>query len=211
MRYLNIAIILLTLFGCGKADATNLYLSKLELTTWQTMRDSDVVKQNNDKSCGSASLATILTGFYNYPVTEQDILVSLENDGMASFSDLALVAQDYGFKGVGIALDYEKLMKLKIPVIVYLKYQGLDHFSVLRGISANRVWLGDPSWGNKIFSKSQFIQMWHTRIDKQYKGKALLILPKQKNKVGVNTTFFHSPRSLSFVYKSLPHSKLSSY
>ncbi len=34
-----------------------------------------------------------------------------------------------------------------------------------RGMSEKSVWLGDPSWGNRIISLPQFLAMWETRED----------------------------------------------
>jgi hypothetical protein len=44
------------------------------IKSWKDLRDADIVMQKLDFSCGAASLATILKGFYDYDVTEQDIL-----------------------------------------------------------------------------------------------------------------------------------------
>lgn len=38
-------------------------------TTWKDLQRKNVIKQDIDYSCGSASLATILTYFYNQPTT----------------------------------------------------------------------------------------------------------------------------------------------
>ena len=42
--------------------------------TWQAIQKKNVVKQNVDYSCGSASLATILTYFYDQPTTEAQVI-----------------------------------------------------------------------------------------------------------------------------------------
>ena len=104
--------------------------------TWQAIQKKNVVKQNVDYSCGSASLATILTYFYDQPTTEAQVIKDLElNKQMASFQDLANVSQKYGFIGRGIATNYDSLKEIKIPAIVYLNHNRTDHFSVLRAIT----------------------------------------------------------------------------
>jgi peptidase C39, bacteriocin processing len=45
-----------------------------------------------------------------------------------------------------------------MPVVVYIKVRKDDHFSVLRGISGNTVWLADPSLGNRTYSRAQFLE-----------------------------------------------------
>ena len=169
----------------ARADATlstPTLQGSVAVQSWKDRRDAQIVKQDLDYSCGAASLATILNGFYGKAVTEEEILKAMnKEDGMASFADMAAVlprlVTSGSFKGPGLALSFAQLQKIKIPAIVYLRYRGNDHFSVLRGISEDTVWLGDPSWGNRRLSTHQFLQMWETRDDLDYKGKVLLVLP----------------------------------
>jgi predicted double-glycine peptidase len=128
--------------------------------SWKEQRDAHVVKQDRDYSCGAASLATLLNEYYGLSLTEEQILKDMNKpDMMANFEDMARVVGGYGFKSGGVALSYEQLSKLTVPVVVYLQHRGEDHFSVLRGISATQVQLADPSWGNRIYSKAQFLAM----------------------------------------------------
>ena len=190
----------------ARADATlttPTLQGSVAVQSWKDRRDAQIVKQDLDYSCGAASLATILNGFYGEAVTEEQILKAMnKEDGMASFSDMAAVLPHLStseglqgsFKGVGLALSFAQLQKLKVPAIVYLRYRGDDHFSVLRGISENTVWLGDPSWGNRRLSLHQFLEMWETRDDPGYKGKVLLILPSSASVApGIHAAFFHPP------------------
>lgn len=166
----------------------------LPVKTWKDLRDDSVVKQDLDYSCGAASVATIMNGFYDIKVTEADLLEAMENDGAASFQDLAEVVGSYGLKGVGVALSFDQLRQLKVPAIAYLKYRDDDHFSVIRGIdTSSRVSLGDPSWGNRRFTKHQFLNMWETREDEVLKGKVLLILPDGIDVASINHSFFGVP------------------
>ena len=168
--------------------------------TWQAIQKKNVVKQNVDYSCGSASLATILTYFYNQPTTESQVIKDLAlNKQMASFQDLANVSQKYGFIGKGIATNYDSLKKIKIPAIVYLNHNRTDHFSVLRAIDDTHVYLADPSWGNRTLTRKQFEKIWNTRNDAQYQGKVLLILPtdnKQKQLASTTFTAIHDTQKL---------------
>lgn len=184
-RCLAILGLIVALTGGFAASATaQAVLTSPQLATvvavksWKALRDERVVKQDLDYSCGAASLATILEAFYGKAITEEQILKDMAtDDAAASFDDMAKVLAKYGFKGVGVALGFEQLQQLRIPAVVYLRYRGDDHFSVLRGVSQHAVRLADPSWGNRHFSKAQFLQMWHTRDDPTLKGKVLLVLP----------------------------------
>lgn len=169
-------------------------------TTWWDTKRASVIKQDIDYSCGSASLATILTYFYNQPTTEAQIVKDLALDKqMASFQDLANVVEKYGFTGKGIATNYDSLKKIKIPAIVYLNHNRTDHFSVLRAIDDTHVYLADPSWGNRTLTRKQFEKIWNTRNDAQYQGKVLLILPtdnKQKQLASTTFTAIHDTQNL---------------
>lgn len=155
------------------------------------MRDEKIVKQALDFSCGSASLATLLNGQYGESLSEKDFLNAFgQGEKKASFSDMARVLPTFGYKAQGFASDWSQLSQLRIPVVVYLKYRGQDHFSVIRGIDSTSVWLADSSFGNRIFSRREFLEMWYTRetlrdneSEGSPQGKFLLILPLQKREI----------------------------
>ncbi|AYR25665.1 C39 family peptidase [Herbaspirillum rubrisubalbicans] len=165
----------------------------IAIRSWKSLRDVDVVKQDFDYSCSAASLATLLNGFYGQSLTEESLLKAMDKgDLKASFEDMQKILPRFGFKAQGFAASYEQLVKLKAPVVVYLKHRKDDHFSVLRGINENMVWLADPSLGNRTYSKAQFLEMWQTRNDKEREelsGKILAILPLN-SKVSSNSNFF---------------------
>lgn len=173
-------------------ETTTKSITDIPITTWKEMRDAQVVKQDLDYSCGASSLSTILTHFYQQPVTEEQILTDMNlTSMMASFQDLAVVSQKYGFTAKGIATNYDTLKKLKIPAIVYLNHKRSDHFSVIKSINDTHIVLADSGWGNRTLTRSQFEAMWHTRSNDNLKGSLLLILP--------TTTDQKSNTSLAFM------------
>ena len=174
---------------------------QVRVRSWKTIRDAGVVKQDLDYSCGAASAATLLNGFYGQRVSEKRFLKAMGmEDGMASFQDMARAMPKFGFKAKGFAASWEQLVKLKIPVIVYVKYRKDDHFSVLRGINGDTVWLADPSFGNRTFSKAQFLDMWQTRSDRkspELAGKFLAVLPAAADIERLDSYFSKTPRRQS--------------
>lgn len=177
------------------AYVSNIHVrGSISITSWKSLRDEGIVKQDLDYSCGAASLATIINGYYGQAVTEEEILKLMNKEDMrASFEDMAAALSELGFRGVGYAASFEQLKKLKIPVIVYTKHRKNDHFSVLRGVDNNTVLLADPSLGNRTYSKFQFLEMWETRGESSLKGKILAILPKDKNIDTQNDFFTNKP------------------
>lgn len=203
MRKILFSIIGLSLF-IGFTYANNnlttneLYLKSLSTNmTFKDRRDYQITKQDLDYSCGASSLSTILTYFYNTPTTESTILNDMNLDkAMSSFLDLAKVSEEYGFVGRGMMMDYDNLVKIKIPVIVYLNLKRNDHFSVVRAINDKHVYLADSSMGNRLLTRKQFEKMWFDNninnngknISKN-KGKVLLILPNDSKNITVNKNF----------------------
>jgi predicted double-glycine peptidase len=92
-----------------------------------------------------------------------------------------LTRTQLGYKGLGYASTFEQLSNLKIPVIVYVKHRKTDHFSVLRGVDEESVWLSDPAIGHVTYSKEQFMRIWTTR-DGRLAGKFFVVVPEDEAK-----------------------------
>jgi len=139
--------------------------------TMKYLRDTNVIKQAYDYSCGAAALATILRYGLNDNVTERQVLEQLfsllprdelQSTVMQGFSLLHLqrVAQARGYRAEGFRLEPQFLSGLSGPVIVYIQPRGYKHFAVLRGIKDDRVFLADPSLGNIRMPMYQFLESW---------------------------------------------------
>ena len=181
---------------------------KTTVKSWKTQRDFGIVKQDLDFSCGAASLATLLNGFYGLELTEEEILDKMDKTReRASFDDMRRVLPQYGFEAKGYALSYEKLAQLKMPVVVYLKYRKDNHFSVLRGINGNTVLLADPSLGQVSLSRAQFEKAWNTR-NSTLSGKILAVVP-QNGKTGNSVFFVKNPqRQTAFAVRQLKTARI---
>lgn len=151
-------------------------LGPLPITSWKARRDQAIVKQGFDYSCGAATLATILH-LYGNQATELQLLQAMNiQDWMTSFEEMAGVLPSLGFKAQGLAVSFEQLAQLQVPVIAYLRLEGKTHFTILLGASEDFVWLGDPSWGNRLLSKPHFLKLWQTPSSPTG-GKILVVLP----------------------------------
>jgi predicted double-glycine peptidase len=144
---------------------------EFRVTSMRAQRDAGVVKQRYDYSCGSASLATLLTYGLNDPVDESallrevfeplspDELGTLQKKGLSLF-DLQQLAQKRGHKAQGFRVHQSQLSKLSRPVIVFIKPHGYEHFAVFKGLRGDRVHLADPSLGNVRMPLYRFLDMW---------------------------------------------------
>lgn len=211
-------VLLLNVTSIARATTVVLIPQTLHINipvkSWKTLRDVRLVKQDFDYSCSAASLATLLNEFYAQSVTEEILLKAMDKgDLRASFEDMQKALPKFGFKAQGFAASYEQLMRLKAPVVVYLKHRKDDHFSVLRGIDENTVWLADPSLGNRTYSKAQFLEMWQTRSDKdnaELSGKFLAVLPNKEG-ITIGNDFFtktphrqSAPATQQLRFRSIP-------
>jgi predicted double-glycine peptidase len=138
------------------------------------LRQKNVVIQQRDYSCGTASLATLLNYYLDTPVKEVDIIKTLlelnkkrgtleqviQRKGF-SMLDLKLYAENKGFKAVGFRLDFDELANLGFPALVPIIPDGFKHFVVFKGSDEKRVFLADPSFGNLIESIDQFKADWY--------------------------------------------------
>ena len=185
----------------------------VQVQSWKARRDARIVKQDLDYSCGAASLATLLNSFYGQSVTEDVLLKAMDKrNGRASFEDMAQVLPQFGFRAQGFAASWEQLMRLKMPIILYVKHRKDDHFTVLRGISSDTVWLADPSLGNRTYSRAQFLAMWLTREDRNdgLAGKFLAVLPTAVESVSSEDFFTKTPyrqsanAALQLAFRGLP-------
>jgi hypothetical protein len=145
------------------------------------MRDAGVVRQGFDYSCGSAALATLLSG--EGPVSETEILreafSGLSDDESRhtmeaglSLLDLKRVAEHRGYRAEGYRIDVNFLPKLRRPVLVFIEPRGYAHFAVLRGIRGDRVFLADPARGNVRDPIWKFLDMW---LDEQGRGVIFVV------------------------------------
>lgn len=175
----------------SSAHAEGLYSPQFPKASWTELRDRGVIKQTLDASCGAASLASLLTYYYQVPVQEIHIiaLLDIKNANTYSFKDLAGVTEKIGFKSVFLEMDIEALRAVQIPMIVHLNTIDGVHFSVVRPISDEFVMLMDPAWGNTRLTISQFEAIWYSAGNK---GNAMAVLPHEGSVVSGDPEFYNS-------------------
>lgn len=144
---------------------------KKPVKTWKDLVEKNIVMQALDYSCGAASLATLMRYYFQETIDEKVVLTTLtkilgadtvKNKRKAGFSllDLKKAAEHLGYQAMGIKLQISALSKLRGPVLVHLKIPKGEHFVILRGIKADRVFLADPARGNLRMPITKFAQEW---------------------------------------------------
>lgn len=141
-----------------------------------------VIGQTADFTCGAASVATILTFYWNRPTSEIEVLKiirsrytdeqwkSREGNGV-SFDDLIFAAGKLRFEAAGAELSIDDLPKLAAPVILHLDKGKFQHFSVLRKAASDVFYMADSIVGQIVLTQ--------TDLRSQYTGKALAIAKKK--------------------------------
>jgi predicted double-glycine peptidase len=144
----------------------------LRLDSMKEVRFGTVVRQEQDWSCGSAALATLLTYHYNHPMAEAEALQAMFERGNQakirtegfSLLDMKLFLESLGYQSNGFQTTLDRLAKVNVPAIVLVNDNGYKHFVVVKGLRHGNVLLGDPAKGNRVMSRSAFEAMWESRI-----------------------------------------------
>ncbi|HUY68260.1 MAG TPA: C39 family peptidase [Alphaproteobacteria bacterium] len=132
------------------------------------LRDSRIVHQKYDFSCGSAAIATLLTYSYDEPTTERQAFKAMYAAGdrktirKVGFSllDMQKYLRKVGIRADGYKVSLERLRSLHLPAITLISPHGYNHFVVLRGWEGNSIILADPSRGLRRIPVEDFAAMW---------------------------------------------------
>lgn len=164
--------LLLTLALQSQGFAQTRNANQVICRSWVGMKQEHIVMQSFDYSCGAATMATLLTYYWNDPTGEQDILIDLGNlltheqlmerqeNGLA-LTDLKHIAINRGYRAeIGKLDSVHNLYELKVPVIVAISPNNYNHFVVLRRVAGNKVFLADPIRGNISYTVSEFSKIW---------------------------------------------------
>lgn len=151
--------------------------------TWDEERWGEIETQELDNSCALASLLTIMRHHFGdqrfderallakyVEQASEEALARAMREGV-SLLELETLAKYVGYKTVRKMFTLEELERVVtiVPVLVYLEIGALRHFAVVRGMSADVVWLADPARGNVYHSRKRFLAEW--RIPEVFRGQ----------------------------------------
>ncbi|OBT16010.1 bacteriocin resistance protein [Vibrio sp. UCD-FRSSP16_10] len=159
----------------------------------------DVYLQQYDFSCGSAALASLLHFHYQRPLKEQQIFDVMYEQGdkeiinKSGFSllDMKNYLGSIGLNADGFRIDLKTIRELGVPGITLINFDGYMHFVVIKGITDNKVILGDPSRGTLVISIEDFAPY--------YQGLVLLV----RNEANIGREGFIQDENYS-LYQSSP-------
>ena len=141
----------------------------VEVRSWRDIPFRSVVRQQYDYSCGSAALATLLAYHYGVRVRETEVFQAMWTVGdqnriqQVGFSmlDMKRYLEQRGFQADGLRLSLDRLANLNQPAIALVTHGSYRHFVVVKGVHADRVLVGDPTFGIQTYSRAEFEAMWN--------------------------------------------------
>jgi predicted double-glycine peptidase len=164
----------------------------------QERKESRVVRQDYDFSCGSAAVATLLTYSYDMPTTEREAFDTMYKVGDQehikqygfSLLDMQKYLEQRGLHAVGYKLTLEKLRKLQLPAIALINPNGYNHFVVVRGWKNNEAVVADPRLGLRRIPADDFKAMWN----------GIVFVLKDNEKIGQLN--YNDPQDLKLIPRS---------
>jgi predicted double-glycine peptidase len=135
-------------------------------------RFKTIYKQQFDFSCGSATLASLLSFHYNDNVSEYTVFSDMyergdqqkiKNKGF-SLLDMKQYLAQRGYKSNGFKITLNQLEKAQVPAITIINNNGYLHFVIIKASNEQEVLIGDPSVGVKVIPLNDFNNIWENRI-----------------------------------------------
>lgn len=154
----------------------------LQVTSLRDMPFKTVVRQQYDYSCGSAAVATLLHHHYGKAIGEAAIFQAMYAAGdqakirAVGFSllDMRTYLASHGLKAEGYRWTLNNLRAAKSPVIALIQVGAYRHFVIIKGVRGDRVLVGDPAQGLKLYTLAEFAKVWNgvvLQVDARSGGK----------------------------------------
>ena len=182
---------------------------KKKVVSMRESRFREMVKQKTDFSCGAAALATILKYGYGEDISETEILKEIMSVNDAnlikkkgvSFKDIKNYLESRGMKGKGYRVKPGVFKMLKIPVMVLLNIGGYTHFVVVKKAKDGKVYIADPSLGNKVMPEEEFVKGWWKNVvfvvmGKPFDQNSPLLALNDPHRVNKERLLKYSPRTI---------------
>ncbi|SEM21360.1 C39 family peptidase [Halomonas daqiaonensis] len=141
---------------------------QVEVKSLQEKSWDRVIRQQYDFSCGSASVATLLTFHYQRETTEAEVFESMIRAGDAeqiqrhgfSMLDMKRYLDAQGLNADGFKISLDDFLRIGVPAITMVNTGGYKHFVVVKGIDADNILVGDPAAGTQVVPREHFETLW---------------------------------------------------
>jgi predicted double-glycine peptidase len=150
----------------AQTGGANLVVSVRDI---RSRRFARTIRQRFDYSCGSAALATLLTHHYGLRTSEEEVLQEMiaggDEERIRTLGFSLLDMQRYlarrGIRANGYRMPLDRFATVRVPAIALIDNNGYRHFVVVRGISDDRVLIGDPNLGTRTMPRVRFEESWN--------------------------------------------------
>lgn len=166
-----IALLLSThLANAGMINIAGDYSVRLE--SMVDKRFDRIYRQQFDFSCGSATLASLLSFHYNDTVDELSVFKDMFKHGDKekiraqgfSLLDMKRYLTRRGYISNGFRITLQQLAQAKRPAITIINTGGYMHFVIIKAQRDNRIVVGDPAVGLKIMTQEEFDAVWENDV-----------------------------------------------
>jgi uncharacterized protein len=173
MKNAGIAIALMLLaFDSAAGTVTIGGDYRIRVESMVDQRFGRIYRQKYDFSCGSATLASLLTYHYNDTVNELTVFRDMFKNGdqdkirQQGFSllDMKHYLSRRGYQSNGFKISLQQLADAERPGITIINSNGYMHFVIVKAQRVNEVVIGDPAAGLKVIPQDEFEAMWEGRI-----------------------------------------------
>lgn len=145
---------------------------QVEVKSLQEKGWDRVIRQQYDFSCGSASVATLLTFHYERETTEAEVFESMIRLGDAeqiqqhgfSMLDMKRYLDAKGLNADGFRISLDDFLRIGVPAITMINTAGYKHFVVVKGIDADSILVGDPAAGTQVVPREHFETLWNGSV-----------------------------------------------
>ena len=142
---------------------------RVAVISWAEIPFRTVIRQQFDFSCGSAAVATMLSYNYGYRTAEQPVFAEMWRVGDQpiirkqgfSMLDIKRYLDRIGYKAEGFRLTIAKLKAVDQPGIIILNLNGYKHFVVIKGVTGDKVVVGDPMLGLMKYTFADLAARWN--------------------------------------------------
>ena len=141
----------------------------VSVMSWRDIPFRTVVRQRYDYSCGSAAVATLLRFHYGVAVDEGDVFRAMYDTGDQarirevgfSMLDMKHYLESRGFQADGLRLNLDRVAQIGAPMIALISHENYRHFVVIKGVEGDRVLVGDPTFGLRVWARADFEGVWN--------------------------------------------------
>ena len=144
------------------------------ITPPTNISNHQIIPFQNDQSCASAALATVLKYSFNVDVNEKNVINglmtygdkdSIEKKDAFSFYDMKCFLDAIGYTGIGYTIDGlisfkqfndDDFNHIRNRAIIPIVIDGYAHLSVYRSYDSQFVYLGSPLYGNICMTYDAF-------------------------------------------------------